>query len=398
LRGHNSQRNFGGKDFHNRRGGSFSSGGGNYQNNFRNRNQHANRSARQDSTAANAKDGAASSFGSIGKENRRTLTDFKIVGLKIPEIDWIWGIQPDIGLEMKEPTKLVSTATVKKEVTEDQKSLGATSEIASLGEDTKHSTGVSISANTVDAETATDKKASASSTLVPCLSTSLPDSNQNSPPPSRMRIYFHTPVTADDSRPIPHSSSFYGETSVSSDSRKGKRKKLEDDDGDIEEGRVAPPPPPQMGNGFGNSVINANDDRSSVAGSVAPSVPETGSEDWLMAAIVEGEEEAEAEVELRLHDEENEDEEQMNLHADLFVSKSTDEGAIADDGKFDGKCSFHFSTRGWCLSHRAGPCPGIWSCLLLHETDKIPSSLCFFFKGNHITAKVVMILSWGHKV
>lgn len=340
LRGHNSQRNFGGKDFHNRRGGgSFASGGGNYQNNFRNRNQHANRSARQDGTAANPKDGAASSFGSIGKENRRTLTDFKIIGLKIPEIEWTWGAQPDIGLDVKDPTDTVSTTAVKKEVTDDQKSLGvvsSASEIANLGEDTKHRTEVSISANTVDTETATDKKAPASST-------SLLDSNQNSPPPSRMRIYFHTPVTADDSRPIPHSSNFYGETSVSSsDVRKGKRKKLEDDDGDIEEGRVAPPPPPQMGSGFVNSGTTANDDRSSVAGSVAPSVPETGSEDWLMAAIVEGEEEAEAEVELRLHEEENEDEEQMHLHADLFVSKSTDEGPMADDGKADGKFSITF--------------------------------------------------------
>jgi len=113
-----------------------------------------------------------------------------------------------------------------------------------------------------------------------------------------MRIYFHTPVTPDDARPIPHSSNHYGDSSTS-DVRKGKRKKLEDDDGDIEQGRAAPPPPPQMDtNGFENADNTASvtdNDRSSVPASLAPSLPDTLSEDWLMAAIVEGEEEAEAE-------------------------------------------------------------------------------------------------------
>lgn len=346
LRGHNSQRNFGGKDFHNRRGGSFSSGGGNYQNNFRNRNQHANRSARQDGAAANPKDGPSSTnLGSIGKENRRTLTDFKIIGLKIPELTWTWGVQPRAKVQVKEEelADIVSTATIKEEIIEDQKSLDAASsanEMDTLGEGTKRSAEVSNSVNAVDAETTTDDKALATSASVPGLPTSSVDPSQNSPPPSRMRIYFHTPVTPDDSRPIPHSSNYYGEASVSSsDVRKGKRKKLEDDDGDIEEGRVAPPPPPQMGSGFGGSSVNTNDDRSSVAASVAPSVPETVSEDWLMAAIVEGEEEAEAEGVLRPHDEENEDAEQMDVHAELLALKRDDgdEDGHAD-GKVDGKC------------------------------------------------------------
>lgn len=340
LRGHGSQRNFGGKDFHGRRGGSFSSGGGNYQNNFRNRNQHANRSARQDGAALNTKDGAASTnFGSIGKENRRTLTDFKIVGLRIPEIAWTWGVQPETKVVVKEElADSISATTIKEETIEDQKSLGApvtSAEMETGRDDIKPSTEASISTNVVDAETTTDDKAESQA---PALVSGIPapsDTNQNSPPPSRMRIYFHTPVTPDDSRPIPHSSNYYGDVSASSsDVRKGKRKKLEDDDGDIEEGRAAPPPPPQMGNGFGSGGINANDDRSSAAASIAPSVPETLGEDWLMAAITEGEEEAEAEGELRPHDEENEDEEQMDVHDELLAVKHHDED---EDGNTDGK-------------------------------------------------------------
>jgi hypothetical protein len=119
-------------------------------------------------------------------------------------------------------------------------------------------------------------------------------------PPSRIRIYFHTPVTADDSRPIPHNSS-YSEGSM--DSRKGKRKKLEDDDGDLDDIRV-PPPPPQM--------AGVNEDHASVAGSVAHSVESASEADWLMAAIVEGEDESKAIAEVHAG-EESEDGEQLQI-------------------------------------------------------------------------------------
>jgi len=81
-------------------------------------------------------------------------------------------------------------------------------------------------------------------------------------------------VTADDSHPIPHTS--FSLTVASLDSRKGKRKKLEDNDGDLEEGRGRPSPP-QMANGM-------SDDWSSVAASVAPSI--VGPE--LLGADMEG--------------------------------------------------------------------------------------------------------------
>lgn len=108
-------------------------------------------------------------------------------------------------------------------------------------------------------------------------------------PPSRIRIYFHTPVTADDAKPITPQSSFSLGQSSDPVLRKGKRKKLEDDDGDLEDGRGPPPPPP------GIAVVTPSvdhDGSESLVGrdSVAPSVAETASEaDWLMAAIGEDE-------------------------------------------------------------------------------------------------------------
>ncbi|KAJ3560027.1 hypothetical protein NP233_g11101 [Leucocoprinus birnbaumii] len=287
----------------------------------------------------------------------------------------------------------MSTA-IKEEPLEDKKPLAT-------GDDIKPSTEALISTLPVEAETATDDKALAKSESqpqgsIPGLPSTSVDSHQSSPPPSRMRIYFHTPVTPDDSRPIPHSSNYYGEPSVSSpsDVRKGKRKKLEDDDGDIEEGRAAPPPPPQMGsNGFGagNSISaasTADNDRSSVPASVAPS------EDWLMAAIVEGEEEAEAEGVLRPspHDGEdnaNEDEEQMDVHDELLHGKDNHDGD--EDGDVDGKVdgehyscspqSLRLVDRAFKLHALAAVTPrqadGVVSP---HETDLI--SFFFSFQGH----------------
>ncbi|KAJ7667703.1 hypothetical protein DFH06DRAFT_1267835 [Mycena polygramma] len=269
VRGHGSRGNFAGnKDYHNRRGGGSFAGGGSFQNSsgsFRGRGQnHANR-GRNDggggSSTFGARDGAANSSFNSGKkdENRRTLTDFKIVGLEIRELPWTWGVLPsapvksepkEVSLAVDEPAQDV----VKTETAEE--------------DSVKPASADESDANASSASVADAKAAPASD--IPVGPRVVSDAG---PPPSRMRIYFHTPVTAVDSHPIPHNGSFsLGATP--SDSRKGKRKKIESDDGDFEEGR-APPPPPGL-----------HDDRSSVAASVAPSVTETTSEaDWLMAAI-----------------------------------------------------------------------------------------------------------------
>ncbi|KAG1813419.1 hypothetical protein EV424DRAFT_1416982 [Suillus variegatus] len=251
LRGHGSRGGFN-KDFHNRRGGgSFNAGHQHHQNNaaFRGRGQGhtSGRAGRQD---------GSTNFGNRKKdENRRTLTDFKIVGLEMPELGWTWGVLPlPIKAEEKEVAASLLESSQEQVKDEDMHAGAATSEPAPTD--------------------AADTK--------PDTSYQEQSSSLTTPPPSRIRIYFHTPVSPDDSHPIPHNASYIAPP----DMRKGKRKKLEDDDGDAEEGRERPPPPR-------SSQV---DDNTSVdldgvgRGSAAPSVAETASEgDWLMAAIAEDE-------------------------------------------------------------------------------------------------------------
>ncbi|KAI0829389.1 hypothetical protein BC628DRAFT_1408843 [Trametes gibbosa] len=264
FRGHNSNRGF---NRDNRRGGSFVNQGyshgqhqqpqqsyGLYQSHSSSRGRgqsyhYNNRSGgRHDGGASiSGRDsvGAASASFSSGKkdENKRTLTDFKIIGLKIPELDWSWGVFPDsaVPIVKEEPVavSIPSEALVATEPSESTTPAPAEAAVAAVA---------AAAAPVLEAAGVKDIAALLG------------------PPPSRVRIYFHTPVSPDDAHPISSHSSGYN-----SNARKGKRKKLEDEDGDYEEGRGAPPPPPH-GSGMGRD-------------SLAPSG------DWLMAAI--GEEEVE---------------------------------------------------------------------------------------------------------
>jgi len=265
LRPHNSRNTFGpGNKDHSRRGGSF---GGNYgSGSFRGgRNQghsNTNRNRNEGGSTFGSREGIANTSFNKKDENRRTLTDFKIVGLEIPELHWTWGV-------VSEPTKVEKDGT-------DVDGVSSATDSLTKDEDSEASQVLQTKEEERAPESMLD---TVSCSSLPVEAQGL-DGSASQSPPSRIRIYFHTPVTADDSRPIPHNVA-YGESP--SDSRKGKRKKLEDDDGDgdLEDRRVRPPP--QMG---------LNDDRDSAGASVG----ETPSEgDWLMAAIVEGEDnEAEA--------------------------------------------------------------------------------------------------------
>ncbi|KAF9534962.1 hypothetical protein CPB83DRAFT_866259 [Crepidotus variabilis] len=294
-------RNFGNKDFHNRRGGSsFGSGGGSgysqsSSSSFRGgRNQgHQGAGRKNEGTALGSRDGTgSSSFTGKRDENRRTLTDFKIIGLAIPDLNWTWGTIPTSPSAAKDETKPEAS---------DGKS---TDDALTKDEDGKDVEPANA------AEKQTETKTDAPAGEVDMAETSAQDPSP--PPPSRIRIYFHTPVTADDSKPIPHNAS-YGD--VPADSRKGKRKKIEDDDGDLDEIRP-PPPPPQMA-----------DDRASAAGSVAPSVETASEADWLMAAIVEGEEESRTAAELQVGDEELDEAEQLQITQ--IVNEDEPEGEVA---------------------------------------------------------------------
>ncbi|KAG2345151.1 hypothetical protein BDR05DRAFT_961105 [Suillus weaverae] len=314
LRGHGSRGGFN-KDFHNRRGGSFNAGHQHHQNNaaFRGRGQGhtSGRAGRQDGST-NFGNRDASQFASSGKkdENRRTLTDFKIVGLEMPELGWMWGVLP---------------SPIKAEEKEVAASLLESSQEQVKDEDTHASATKSEPAPTADAA---DTK--------PDASYQEQSSSLTTPPPSRIRIYFHTPVSPDDSHPIPHNASY----TAPPDTRKGKRKKLEDDDGDGEEGRERPPPPRSS-----QVDDNISVDLDGVGrGSAAPSVAETASEgDWLMAAIAEDEGDVGADADAATTVDDMDEEESHAASVPHFVpatntflngigSHSTDMDGIASSG------------------------------------------------------------------
>ncbi|KZT13152.1 uncharacterized protein LAESUDRAFT_31317 [Laetiporus sulphureus 93-53] len=311
FRGHGPTRGFGNRD--NRRGGSFNAGGQgyshgyqqqhqqqhhhhqhNYQNNsFRGRNQsfsQSSRGSRHDSGPAHSSRdnvNAMSAGFSTGKkdENRRTLTDFKIIGLEMPELSWSWGVSKSESTDV----------TVKKEKTESAVPSDSASNPQTPASPAKSEAIPSGSDATVTATAVGEVPPAAEGAPVKTEPIALLP-----PPPSRIRIYFHTPVTADDSHPIPSQTSY--SLGQSSTTRKGKRKKLEDDDGDVEDGRGPPPPPPHssdMANEHADASVAPSmdyDGTDTAVGrdSVAPSVAETTSEaDWLMAAI--GGEEGEGE-------------------------------------------------------------------------------------------------------
>lgn len=305
FRGQGSSRGFGNRD--NRRGGSFNNQSyshsqqhqpyqqqQNYHNNNHHQNQshssfrgrggynHSNRGGRHDSASASGRDNISTASGSFssGKrdENKRTLTDFKIVGLKIPHLDWHWGTLPE-----------AVAPTVKGEAAATPIPSDAPPAVQpSDGTSTAHAEGASTGSDV--ATTVPPAPAVDASSVKAEIEALLP------PPPSRVRMYFHTPVSPDDAHPISQSS--YGSGSSVSNARKGKRKKL-DDDGDYEEGRGAPPPPPH------GSGLDAGGDYEGIGrDSVAPSVAETTSEgDWLMAAI--GEEDGDGAENLHVSEVEN---------------------------------------------------------------------------------------------
>ncbi|EKM59603.1 uncharacterized protein PHACADRAFT_181595 [Phanerochaete carnosa HHB-10118-sp] len=312
FRGHGN-RGFGNRD--NRRGGSFNAGAGqnfphgnpptqpaqqqpphgpqqNFSGSFRGRNQgyaggHS-RAGRHDSAALH-KDSSISSTVSSGKkdENRRTLTDFKIVGLEIQDLDWSWGtvLRPS------------AVADVKEELDDSRPPLA--SEVAE-SESIEQKPVVDSNAGTEGPAESADVTIALPEPSQSAVPDATPVKTEGSsalpPPPSRIRIYFHTPVTADDAHAVSTQPSFSHGSASESSVRKGKRKKLEDDDGDIEDGRGPPPPPPQH-SGFDHedSSVGAGPDFEALDSTVgrdsaAPSVAETTSEgDWLMAAIGEDE-------------------------------------------------------------------------------------------------------------
>lgn len=321
MRGHQS-RDRGGFNNANRRGGTSFNNGSHHHNNASFRGGHGGRGGGNSMHGGHGRSGRSDGFhqnrafphtahsgssSGIGKrdENRRTLTDFKIIGLEIRSLNWQWG---------QIPTESESE-TIKKEE-EDVKAEEQT-------QDTAHPSGD------------TEEKESPDDTEKPSAKeSSLARTASNGATAARMRIYFHTPPSADDSRPIVP-------TPSASDLRKGKRKKLDDDDGDTEDGHRAPPPPPHPKGSESTDGTSADaapsaesneHDTSMGRGSVAPSIAETASEaDWLMAAIADGDADAEGEMEVY---EQTQVEDDIQVHDDDGELCST-VGEMSGSGRYD---------------------------------------------------------------
>ena len=291
LRGHNSFRN-------NRRGGftgqnmnaSFRGGGGG-----RNANQNRRHDGGSGSGGAfGTRDASFSNINGAGKKSEH-LADFKIIGLEMRELGWSWGVLPSEKLIVKSE---VTDATNADEGVEGDAT--AKNQQSQQTEQTQTNTladavsDLGMSAEAIKQEPAPDTDVSAA--LKNDASTQSVTTSNGSvvpAPPSRMRIYFHTPVTPDDSNPHSLNASTSFSIPTDSNSRKGKRKKSEDDDGDLEDsGRgKRPAPHSQMAGGSDTASVDMD-----VAGrgSVAPSMAGTSeSGDWLMAHIAQDDREDE---------------------------------------------------------------------------------------------------------
>jgi 20S proteasome subunit alpha 6 len=234
LKSHGSRGNFGGgrdygnRDHGNRRGGSFVGGGGHHQggggSSFRGRGQghaypHFSRGGRHDggggsfgsreSLMASSSFLANSSGGGKKDENRRNFTDFKIVGLEISDLSWTWGATRTSGCQIKAesvPEGLSSSSSACSTDT-----VGQADSLPTKEESTDLSTS---SSKAQEGEPTSDLKTTSTipdGHAVPQEMPALPEMPAPAaipPPPSRMRIYFNSPVTPDDSRPIPSGASF----------------------------------------------------------------------------------------------------------------------------------------------------------------------------------------------
>ena len=214
------------------------------------------------------------SYGSKKDEQKRTFTDFKVVGLEIQNLDWRWGHIPHMVLAAAH-TKAGGVHDAKAEEKFTQKAKGDEDEldliVTTAGENPK---GENVTSTTSESSTVVNEPAPVAQAA-------------SSVGAYRLRIFFHTPPTADDARLVTHSPQ---------DSRKGKRKKLDDDDGDYDEVRTAPAPPVPGGSldGEGDKASASVTANAEGRASVAPSIAETASEaDWLMAAIADGDADAE---------------------------------------------------------------------------------------------------------
>ena len=225
-----------------------------------------------------------SGSGARKEEFKRAMTDFKLIAIEIKQLGWSWGAVPSSqNTDLPVDQNRESPGPIKAEADEKvspEKDLAQPSSDGMQG-------GPSVDMKAEPSELAS-LPAKPDFGLPPVPHTGgapvVPS------PPSRVRIYFHTPVTPKDSMPIPHASAVPVDLSAlatsQSSPRKGKRKRTDDEEDDDAENCTTHTSAAHQDDAVS---VTTHPDQDGFRGSVAPSVGESTSEgDWLMAAIGEG--------------------------------------------------------------------------------------------------------------
>ena len=212
------------------------------------------------------------------------MTDFKLVAIEIKQLGWSWGAIPSSQkVDLTVEPNHESPGPIKTEADE---------KVSSETDPAQPPSDMGLDDSNADMKA----EPSELDSLPPKPDLSLPpvphggDAPTVPSPPSRVRIYFHTPVTPKDSMPIPHASAVPVDLSALATSqgspRKGKRKRVDDEEDDVAENRA---PHPSAAHQDDAVSVTTHPDQDGFRGSSAPSIGESTSEgDWLMAAIGEG--------------------------------------------------------------------------------------------------------------
>lgn len=269
FRNQQRQGNLGSRDHNNNR--SFNAG---QQQQSRGRNNQ--RSGRNDGSFV-----AHGSGTSARKEEiKRAMTDFKLVAIEIKQLGWSWGVvPPSQGVDLPVDPNRESPSSVKTEANEKAPSEKDPAQPSS--EMAQGDSNVDLKAEPSELDSLPAKPDLG---LPPVPHTG--DAPPIPSPPSRVRIYFHTPVTPKDSMPIPHASAIPVDPSALASQgspRKGKRKRTDDEEDDDAESRTL-----HASAAHQDDAVSVTAHPDGFRDSVAPSVGESTSEgDWLMAAIKE---------------------------------------------------------------------------------------------------------------
>ena len=210
------------------------------------------------------------------------MTDFKLVAIEIKQLGWSWGVTPSQKADLAIEPNRESPDPVKTEADEKVSSAKDPPQAPDMGQ------GDSIVDVKAEPSELDSLPAKPDLGLPPVPHAG--DAPGVPSPPSRVRIYFHTPVTPKDSMPIPHASAVPVDLSTLAASqgspRKGKRKRVDDEEDDVAGNRTSHPSAAHQDDAVS---VTAHPDQDGFRDSVAPSIGESTSEgDWLMAAIGEG--------------------------------------------------------------------------------------------------------------